>query len=386
MNSFIGMVIFSLLALGLVISANAEIHGGLNPIEIKTYEAINADIQKYYELWEIPVEFPVANNGLSCVTDFSISPIEKICTFVSRITIEELQNEYTYDYDTETMRPTAEVEAEAIIQCEEDPTCPLGFYIPITEATKWSEELAKVEATKEESPTKEKLIELINEMLDKPSQCYQGVGTTAGSQETRSFDIPTYEITDEFGNKRLVLDTRTTITDLGLRGILGQIMADARECAAQIILLDVQGGVMSQVDTNFAYCDTVDLKDTSQQVRCGKTYDHQTNAQDVPVWSQQRVNEEANRDLDTPVWNILDNVCKGYYQHSYKMIFQECKDYFALRGEQETYAERQQMKYYDDSSYQNFLEYGDEEQYQKILEERLREKIQQAYREYNAFK
>ncbi|MEK0337477.1 MAG: hypothetical protein QQN41_08605 [Nitrosopumilus sp.] len=303
---------------------------------------------------------------------------------------------FDIDYLTGECRPHEIIEEEAILLCEEDPDCPRGFYIPTAEKTKWEIELDKVD-NREDSYSKDELVKLINEMLDNPSQCYQGVGTTAGSQEKRSFDIPTfYEAVWEYnedgilydtGKTKLVLDTRTEITERNLRGMLGQIVKDARECAAQIVLLNPQGGIMSSADANFAYCDTVDLKDTSQQLQCGKTYNHQTNADKVPIWSQQRVNEQQNRDIDWHQWNIVDDVCNGYYERSYKMVFQECIDYFREQGlVQETYAKRQQMKYYDDSAYQNFLEFGDEDQRDKIREDRLQKKIQQAYREYNAFK
>jgi len=278
------------------------------------------------------------------------------------------------DIRTGECKPHEIIEEEAIAECEADPTCPRGFYIEPEEPTKW-EKIAEGLNPDSPSATDQELIKKINQMLG--ARCYQGVGTTAGSQEERSFDIPTIKIMVD-GVERTVLDTQSSGKSLNLKGILGLIERAVRECVAQEILLDEHGGVMSVADTHFAYCDKIlPSTDVEFDPFCGKNYsDHSVVAQNVPVWSQQRVNEEANRDIDTPVFSILENICKGYYERSYKTIFPECVEYFKEIGTGGTYAKQQEMKVYDDSAYQTFKDGDESEQLEKLMKEKLAEDIQ----------
>jgi len=282
---------------------------------------------------------------------------------------------YDIDIRTGECRPHEIIEEEAIAECEADPSCPRGFYIPPEEPTKW-ELIGEQLDPESDSASTQELIKKINEMLG--ARCYQGIGTTAGSQAERSFDIPTVEIMVD-GVSRTVLDTQTSSKSLNLKGILGTIERAVRECVAQEVLLNPQGGVMSIVDANFARCDDMPNDTVEFNPFCGKNYsDHAIVAQNVPVWSQQRVNEESNRGIDFHVWNVLEDVCQGYYERSYKMVFQECRDYFFEQGDDYgTYAKKQQMKVYDDSAYQTFKQGNEDEQLEKVTRDNLQDKIDQ---------
>ena len=262
------------------------------------------------------------------------------------------------------------LEEQAIKECEEDRTCPLGDYGPDYEPPFIAPELF--------SQTDRIAIKKINEYIG--SRCFQGIGTTLGIQNPRSFEIPTIEVpfVDINGNvirTVMVLDT-TGFTNESLDGLLGIIERHVRECVAQNLLLNPQGGVLSEAHANKGFCDSIGNQRTDLLSWCGKTYSHVTNAKNVPVWSQQRVNEEANRNIDTPVFSILENICKGYYERSYKTIFPECVEYFKEVGTGGTYAKQQEMKVYDDSAYQTFKDGDESEQLEKVMREKLAEDIQ----------
>lgn len=175
--------------------------------------------------------------------------------------------------------------------------------------------------TETDNPTDKLLIKQINNMLETDARCYQGSdgSNTAGIQNERSFPVPTRTITkfvEGVKYETVVLDLSTVTTNEDLKGFLGKIISQKLECKAQMLLDDPQGGVLSSVDQMFGYCDEVDILDTTQLAICGKTYDHKTNAQDVPQWSQARVNEEANRDDETDRSFTSPEICAMYSQQS----------------------------------------------------------------------
>lgn len=175
--------------------------------------------------------------------------------------------------------------------------------------------------TETDNPTDILIIKQINNMLETDAHCFQGSdgSNTAGIQNERSFPVPTRTITtfvEGVKYETVVLDLSTVTTNEDLKGFLGKIIAHKLECKAQMILDDPQGGILSSVDQMFGYCDEVDILDTTQLATCGKTYDHKTNAQDVPEWSQVRVNEEANRDDTTDRNPLRLEVCALYSQQT----------------------------------------------------------------------
>lgn len=240
------------------------------------------------------------------------------------------------------------------------------------------------------SASESELERLINNMLG--AKCHQGIGTTNGIQNVRSFDIPTitipvYEEIDgemvDTGRTREVLDTTRTIKDVNLRSVLGELIKDARECAAQTILLDPHGGVLSITDLNFGYCDSIDIEDTTQLAVCGKTYSHATNAANVPVWSQARVNEESNPDtLDQPSYNT-DFICDGYYSLSYKQSVGCPEEYFSTVPSSKT------MKDYHDSDvgqrYDQYLEDGGQQAAEDARKKAIQDKIAQLSKQLRAW-
>jgi len=77
--------------------------------------------------------------------------------------------------------------------------------------------------------------------------------------------------------------------------------------------------------------------------------------------------------------NVLEDVCQGYYERSYKLVFQECRDYFFETGDPmaETYSKKQKMKYYDDEAYLTFRDGDESEQLEKVTRDNLEEKMDQ---------
>jgi len=236
--------------------------------------------------------------------------------------VDGCPDRFDRDGITGKCRPISILEAEAIKECEEDRTCPLGDFGPVYEPPFIAPKLT--------NPTSQITIQKINEYLG--SRCFQGIGTTLGIQEKRSFEIPTITATKLIGNvyrEVLVLDT-TGFTNQSLEGLLGIIERHVRECVAQALLLNPQGGVLSLASAHKGYCDSLVNSNERDIPVCGYTFsEHRQVAKNVPVWSQQRVNENQNRGITHPQWSILEDVCKGYYERSYKMIFDECVIYFS---------------------------------------------------------
>lgn len=190
----------------------------------------------------------------------------------------------------------------------------------------------RVFETNPETRTDKLMIKQINEMLDSNARCFQGAdGTnTAGIQNERNFPIPTIDIQkfDDDGDSYTitVLDTRAIITNEDLKGYLGVIEKYKRECQAQMILDDSQGGILSSFDKQFAYCDDVPNTTAEFDPQCGKVYrDHSVIASNIPIWSQERVNQEANFVVEQNSFSIEEDICNGYYSDIYKQTFKECQ-------------------------------------------------------------
>lgn len=385
-KTLIGFVAFSIIILGFLPFASAENNTAtidfhdMNEVDMEAYE-LTVEIQKYYETYEIPVEFPVGKHG--CATYYDGPKILKQCYWEAERTTEDYEANYTYDPDTDTIRPTEEIEAEAIAECEANPECPRGIYVPIEEPTKWEQIRDNINPDTE-SATDQELIATINNLLG--ARCYQGVGTTAGSQNERDFEIPTitipvYELIDgeyvDTGETQVVLDTSSTISSLDFKGILGQLERATYECVAQGVLLDEQGGIMSAQDTNFAFCDDLDTSITTMKPICGKTYDHQTNAKDVPTWSQERVNAESNLDrAGEPSYNI-DFICNGYYSLAHKQAVGCTIEY-----DQSGYSTRSSEIQNDvEDAYKEYLADGGKSMAEDLRKQIIADKIAELYRQ-----
>lgn len=216
-----------------------------------------------------------------------------------------------YDRDGITGECTlfSQLEGEAIQICKDDPTCPLQNDIPGT--TKWDKAMDQIKPDSDDISDKQ-LIMRINEMLG--AQCYQGYGQSTGIQSIRSFDIPTEEYVDEDGITKLRLSQKEIRYNIDLEGLLAEIELHRQECIAQ-----------EKLD---AGRDIQHRSDKAIQDSLLVTLNHADVAKDVPVWSQQRASEEANRDIDHQTWSILEDICKGSYAHSFKMTFSECRVFF----------------------------------------------------------
>lgn len=129
--------------------------------------------------------------------------------------------------------------------------------------------------------TEQELIKKINGLLE-DFRCYQGIGTTLGVQTPRDFavpvvDVPVYEEIDgvmvDTGETKTILDTSVPLSPVNLRGYIGSLIADALECKAEAVLLDIQGGVLSSADATFGKCDNSDHMNMEQSISngCGLT-------------------------------------------------------------------------------------------------------------------
>lgn len=174
------------------------------------------------------------------------------------------------------------------------------------------------------------LVDKVNQLLEAPSECYQGRGTTNGLQEVRAFDIPVVEVpvyvTDINGDlqktsqTKWVLDETMPLSNIDIRGFLATIYKNVRECAAQMILDNPQGGIYSSTNTVKGFCDNVDGELTvAQSIKagCGITSGsfHKDLIEDTPNWSQSRVNAEANMDASLQEVNPM---CTSYNSDSTK--------------------------------------------------------------------
>jgi hypothetical protein len=207
------------------------------------------------------------------------------------------------------------IKEEAKKACEVDPECPAGYYNPEPEDD------PQLPKSDNPSATEQELIKKINAVLE-GAKCYQGTGTTAGIQEIRNFPIPTVKVGDVW-----ILDLSVPRSSVDLKGYLGEIVSHAQECRAQSKLLNNQGGVLSSVSAIKGYCDALPTTSNQWHTFCGYNVSHHSViANDVPVWSQARANQEANFEVEHDTYDIVEDVCNGFYTQEWKMTFKECRD------------------------------------------------------------
>ena len=191
----------------------------------------------------------------------------------------------------------------------------------------------RIPSPNSDRPTDKELIKKINNILKaEDPRCYQGFGTTAGVQQVRDFSIPVHTITRD-GKTFVELDTSVPKGAMNYGGLLKEILTHGQECKAQMILNNNQGGVLSSQDYQSGFCDlnsdNLSIEE-SVQAGCGMSsgaFYNNLNAK-VPKWSQARINQEGNFGVDMANnrYDIVEDICEGYYTNTYKMTFKECRD------------------------------------------------------------
>jgi hypothetical protein len=234
---------------------------------------------------------------------------------------------FDIDITTEECRPFEIIQEEARTQCDDDVTCPTGSYTPPTESEKQIETLIK---QNEISAADKRLIYFLES--DEGAKCFQGQGTTSGIQSVRDFPIPTIEtpifeeidgVMVDTGRTQTILDTTTVMTSIDFTGKLKEIKMFVRECVAQSILLNPQGGILSSADERLGYCDatTFDTPEESARKGCGySVLTHADIAKKAPVYSQNRVNQESNMHDGSDRSATSPKICAMYSQISQRAL------------------------------------------------------------------
>jgi len=202
----------------------------------------------------------------------------------------------------------------------------------LDEQTKFDDPFLEAQANQlGDNPTDDRAAKFIDNFVG--GKCYQGAAgsTTAGIQNEFAFEIPTIDEVRWVDGEKVIVQVldRSQTTNEDLKGIVGYIISHREECIAEEKLLDERGGILSVVDRNFAFCDDVPNTSVEFNPLCGKVYaDHSVIASNIPTWSQDRVNQEANFgvDMSNNRFDIVEDVCEGFYTQTYKMTFQECRD------------------------------------------------------------
>jgi len=223
-------------------------------------------------------------------------------------------------------------------------------------------------------------------------KCYQGSpgSTTAGIQKEFAFEIPTIDEVRWVDGEKFIVQVldRSQTTNEDLKGIVGYIISHQQECIAEEKLLDEQGGVLSTVDKNFAFCDDVPNTSPEYNPLCGKVYsDHSVIAANIPTWSQERVNQEANFkvDMSDNTFDIVEDVCKGYYTESYKMTFQECRDIrdsnIVISG---GHVPDMEIQNDVEDRMNQYLADGGKAQAEELMKKKIQDQISELYRQLKA--
>ncbi len=338
-------VTFSVLSLGFIAHANAET---LKPITLEEWELLPPDVKDLYEIYVVPVEFPVGDIRMqsSFVNDI---PVKKI--IIEGIPTNSTSAQKVWDFEDREWKTIDDAQPEeAIPTCKESDTC-----IPeeeTVELTYWEEKAQSLE-----HKTKGSNIETLRERLDKMvgSLCYGGTGRAAATQSFHTWDIPTEMVPDGKGGSKMVLALDYEIKSKNLKGLLGQIERAIEWCKGQNILLN---DILTDADLMAGYLDKKPFR-----------Y-HSDDALSIPIWSQDRVNQEANMNMDK---NSLDRngndvVCQGYYSHTTK------KAYGCITIYPPSIHETPKQHDYHSESYKLWKEYNDgneEAQRLKIVKEKL---------------
>jgi hypothetical protein len=223
-------------------------------------------------------------------------------------------------------------------------------------------------------------------------KCYQGADgtTTAGIQDENSFEIPTIDEVRWVDGEKVIVQVldRSQTTNEDLKGIVGYIISHQQECIAEEKLLDESGGILSVVDKHFAYCDDVPNTSVEFDPNSGKPYlDHSGIGSNVPTYSQDRVNQESNFGVDMAdnTFDIVEDVCEGYYTESYKMTFQECRD---IRDSKVVisggHVPDMEIQNSIEDRYNQYLADGGKAQAEELRKKAIQDKISELYRQLKA--
>ena len=284
------------------------------------------------------------------------------------------------DIRTGECRPYDVIQEEAKQLCFDDPECPLGIYNPTIADP-------KIPSEDSDRPSDKELLKRINKELDSDPRCYQGQGTTLGVQNIRNFSISINEYILD-GVKHIELDTSTPFTAMEYRGLLKEILTRNHECKAQMTLQNDQGGVLSSQDFLVGFCDNVPQGSKEFYPICGKTFSHSENAKSVPIMTQEMANQRANFgvDMSNNRYDIVEDVCEGFYTNTYKMTFKECRDIRDAKIELSGVAKTNLQDYHDNvpgQRYEQFLEDGGVKEGERLAKETLQDKISNLIKQIN---
>lgn len=237
---------------------------------------------------------------------------------------------FSRDGKTGLCRETEGLTNEAIAECKTNPNCPLEWDLPLGDTIEFD---GRTFPTDPGTKTDQKIIDDINNMLATNAKCFQGKqGTnTAGIQEFRGFPIPTRLIPDGLGGQKLILDLRPTTSNEDLRSYLGVIEKRKQECRAQIMLDDPHfPKILSVVDKNFAFCDSLDGPTGYKKMRsnnylipwCGNSGITQALiiAEKIPDQTADMVNQKANFGIEKDSNPLSPEICKQYSKISQEAI------------------------------------------------------------------
>ncbi len=244
-------------------------------------QELTVTVQKYVEIFEVPIEHPVSEWFCDKQVDEAGAPIGyvpvTICVFQG--TTEDGSTP-EWDIVKEEWSTAEIIEAEAIATYQEF----LEDLEP--EPTEWDIQIDRLESMTVTPTMSEKSHRAI---LDKMvgSLCFQGTGRSAATQNYGEWDIPTEMVLDsDTGKWTQIIAKDYNIENLDLRGFLGKIKKAVEACIAQGTL---EVRVLSETDRTFAYFDEIPF------------FYHADIAKDAPIWTQDRMIREANEGVDQPM-------------------------------------------------------------------------------------
>ena len=269
---------------------------------------LTIDVEKYMENREVQVPFKVS--GQFCQAD--TTGFIPIMTCVFRGYTHD-GSEPIWDAEDEKWMTAKELEEEAKEQYRK-------YHETHKEPPTVWEALEESLPEKSDSPSKQALIEKVRQLNEIPSECMQGIGTTLGIQNERSFEIPVIEvpifIEDEHGEladsgrTQWILDESMPLTAIQIRGYLAELLGFVRECAAQQVLLNDQGGILSSHDRTVGYLDSLGNPT------------HQEMAATDRVYTQNYINAlmNSNDKLQTIEEFMREKICneESYYSALYR--------------------------------------------------------------------
>ena len=308
------------------------------------------------EEMSVDIDHPVSE--MNCErSDMGALP-RTICIFVAP---QDEDNPVVWDFKDEKWTTVEELEKEAKEEyeklMEEQPI--------VVEPTYWESQLERLKESDKDTATGSELRQTLNDFIG--AQCFRGLldDGTAAFQTFGAWDIPTEEFIDPMtGEKKIRIAKDYDIESVDLKGLLGKIDKLVEECIAQGILAG---------NTSPSYR-ILAIGDIDPQ-----TY-HSDLAQDIPTWSQSRVNEESNMNMisNDVTRQGNDPICNGYYSHQMKLAY-GCADTFNY----ESFNPAPVLQdYIDNPVYKKFAQYdnGDYSHQLEQVKQRNLEKYMEKHR------